>query len=96
MGTIYQKAIYDMIDFKEEVYQKFKNLINSTNNEITFSENSDGSMACCIKYKGYNVALRITENEVFQYALKSGKEPSDAIKEVIKNKLLAELLESRE
>ena len=89
--NIYQKVIYDMIDFKEEVYQKFKNLINSSNSDISFSENGDGSISCQVKYKGYDVSICITEKEVFQYALKSGKEPSDAIKEVIQNKLFDEL-----
>lgn len=95
-NTIYQRAIYEMIDFKDDVYAKYKNLIQSSNNDMTFSENADGSIACHIKYKGYEISLRITENEVFEYATKRRKNPSDAIEEIVKEKLFDELMKEKE
>ncbi len=93
--TIYQKVIYDMIDFEEDVKKKFRNMINSTNEDLIFSQNEDGSMACYIKYKEHNISIRITENEVFQFALQRGKEASRAIEEIIKEKMISELLKEK-
>lgn len=84
-----------MIDFKEDVNNKFKNMINSTNEDLTFSQNVDGSVTCYIKYKEHDISIRITENEVFQFALQRGKEASRAIEEIIKEKLISELLKEK-
>lgn len=94
--TIYQKAIYELIDFREEVKEKFEALLNSTNNDITFSKNPDGSIVCYVKYKNHSLTIRLDEKEVYQYAVQSGKKPSDAIEDIIKNNLYKELLKEKE
>lgn len=94
--TNYQKTIYELIDFREEVKEKFEALLTSTNDDITFSKNPDGSIACYVEYKNYSLAIRLDEKEIYQYAVRTGKGSSDAIEDIIKNSLREELLKERE
>ncbi len=88
--------IYDLINSKEDVKAKFEKLVESTNEDLEFSKNHDGSMAVYVKYKNYNIAINLKENEVFQYALQRDKRPGEAIEDKIKEKLLIELLKEKE
>lgn len=90
--TTYQRTVYGVIDFKMEIKEKFRKLVDSTNDDMKFSQNEDGSVACDIKYKDCDIHFGITENEVFKYALQRGKKVSEAINEVIQEKLISELL----
>ena len=68
------------------------NLIESSNEDITFSQNEDGSVSCYTKYKDYNIGIQITENEVFKYAIQRDRETAQAIAEIIQEKFVSELL----
>ena len=96
MANIYGEAIYKMINLKEEIKEKLDGLIKFTNDDIEFSKNQDGSIACYVKYKGYNASIKLEENEIFKYASQERKNPSDAIKELIEEKLFFELLKTNE
>lgn len=93
--TIYQRTIYEVIDFKAEIKEKLSKLVNSTNADMEFSQNEDGSVACDIKYKDSNVHFRITENEIFKYALQREGKVADAINGVVEEKLISELLSEK-
>lgn len=90
-GSKYHQAIYDLIDNKEKAYAAYRKLLDSSKDGITFSESGSGSIVCQIKYKGYEVAIELTENEVFRYALNNNVSAEEAIKAIIEAKVLAEL-----
>ena len=97
MANIYGEAIYKMINLKEETKEKLDGLVKYTNDDIEFSKNQDGSIACYVKYKGYNASIILEENEIFKYALQERKDRvADAIKELIEEKLFLELLKKNE
>lgn len=88
----YQRTVCEVIDSKMEIREELRKLVDSTNDDMKFSQNEDGSVACDIKYKDCDIHFRITENEVFKYAIQRSRKASEAINEVIQEKLISELL----
>ncbi len=81
-----------VIDEKEEVLKKFERLIETSNKEIQFSKNQDGSLAGHIQYSGYSLDIRMTVNEVFRYMMKCGRKASDAVTTILREKVYEELM----
>lgn len=93
----FHNEIKDVIDVKEDVLKKFERLVETSNKEIQFSKNEDGSLAGHIQYRNYNINIRMNVSEVFGYVMKCGTKVSvsDVITMILRDKVCEELLNEK-
>lgn len=98
---LYQKSIYEIIDYRIAVEKEFERLLELSDDNMTFSQNKDRSILCSISYKGYNIKIRLTVDEVYKHALEEqktskGSESKSVIERsiynIIRDKVISELL----
>lgn len=91
--TTLRKALYGVLDLKEQVNTELDSLISSAddNNEITFSKNSDGNIVCRIKYNQYHLGIGLTEKEVFKRVLNDRTDIPTAVENILVEKLFQKI-----